>query len=94
MHPNIIQRGVRARIKLPKLVDSIFNNQQKLEAAMIGSGGWRGWEAMTTNDNDGNNTWSLNYNILIRGRGRCGMRIIGGIGSTHVAVVGIPAIKV
>jgi hypothetical protein len=49
---------------------------------------------MTTNDNDGNNTWSLNYNILIRGRGRCGMRIIGGIGSTHVAVVGIPAIKV
>jgi hypothetical protein len=52
MHPNINQRRVRARIKLPKLADSIFYNQLRLEAAMIVSGWWRGWEAMTTDDND------------------------------------------
>ena len=32
-------RGVRARTKVPKLAQNIFNNQQWLEAAMEGSGG-------------------------------------------------------
>jgi len=46
---------------------------------------------MTTTERD---TSSLNYDILVRGQGRCGITIIGGIGSTHVVVVGIPAIKI
>ena len=35
---------VRARIKVTKLAQNIFNNQQRLEAAMEGSGGvaWMG----------------------------------------------------
>ena len=36
--------GVRARIKVPKLAQNIFNDLQWLEAAMEGSGGvaWMG----------------------------------------------------
>ena len=46
---------------------------------------------MTTTERD---TSSLNYDILVRRQGRCGITIIGGIGSTYVVVVGIPAIKI
>ncbi len=41
---------MRARIKVPKMAQNIFNNQQQLEAAMEGSRGWRRWGVMTTDD--------------------------------------------
>ena len=46
--------GVRARIKVTKLAKNIFNNQQRLEAAMEGSGGvaWMGG-----NDNLARQRW-------------------------------------
>jgi hypothetical protein len=53
--------GVRARIKVPKLAQNKFNNQQWLEAVMEGSGGWHRWGAMATNDDGGNGN----------GKGRC-----------------------
>jgi len=70
--------GLRARIKLPKFAENIFNNQQGLEATKKGTGGMGGMGGvMRINDNGRSDRSSLN-NIIRVHRGTLS---IGGIGS-------------
>ena len=79
-----------SRIKLPKLAENMFNNQQGLKATKKALGGWRGWGVMRINDNGRSERSSLN-NIVRVHRGTV---IIGGIGSPHIDAPAIPTIEV
>ena len=86
--------GVRARIKVPKSAQNIFKNQDGLVVAMEGSAVGGGADGGMTTTNNRISRLSLNNILRIQGQGLCGVTIVGGIGSPHVVIAGIPAVEV